>query len=50
MLTTTLITLGGLVSSSIAGYALKDDYSTQNFFSMFDFFTVRSPFSLSRFC
>jgi hypothetical protein len=40
MLATTLITLSGLVSLSTAGYTLQDDYSTGNFFSMFDFFTV----------
>jgi hypothetical protein len=31
----------GLVSLGQAGYVLQDDYSTNNFFSMFDFFTVR---------
>jgi hypothetical protein len=31
----------GLVPLGHAGYVLQDDYSTNNFFSMFDFFTVR---------
>ncbi|KAI9741089.1 MAG: hypothetical protein M1834_002802 [Cirrosporium novae-zelandiae] len=28
---------------SVAGYTLEDDYSTSNFFSMFDFFTETDP-------
>lgn len=36
-----LVTLAGLVSFSTAGYVLEDDYSVDQFFSMFDFFTVR---------
>jgi NADH:ubiquinone oxidoreductase subunit 5 (subunit L)/multisubunit Na+/H+ antiporter MnhA subunit len=44
-----LVTLVGLlVPFSTAGYVLQDDYSADQFFSMFDFFTVRtlapSPF------
>ena len=34
------VSLVGLVSFSTAGYVLEDDYSTDQFFSMFDFFTV----------
>ncbi|KAL0257503.1 hypothetical protein SLS55_008317 [Diplodia seriata] len=37
------IASSALVGSSIAGYALKDDYSPENFFSMFDFFTDADP-------
>lgn len=40
MLAWVLVALAGLISLSTAGYVLEDDYSPQNFFSMFDFFTV----------
>lgn len=40
MLASTLLTLAGFVSFSTAGYVLQDDYDSQSFFSMFDFFTV----------
>jgi hypothetical protein len=40
MLTSTLLTLAGFVSFSTAGYVLQDDYNSNSFFSMFDFFTV----------
>ncbi|KKY18400.1 hypothetical protein UCRPC4_g04970 [Phaeomoniella chlamydospora] len=43
--TTSLLTIAGLVSSSIAGYTLQDDYSGSSFFSMFDFFTDADPTS-----
>ncbi|RMZ76159.1 hypothetical protein DV738_g5121, partial [Chaetothyriales sp. CBS 135597] len=43
MLSTTLLTLSGLVSFSTAQYVLQDDYSTDSFFSMFDFFTDADP-------
>lgn len=47
-LSTTLLTFSGLVSHlTTAAYTLQDDYSTQSFFSMFDFFTVCTPFPLS---
>ncbi|ETI26375.1 hypothetical protein G647_03152 [Cladophialophora carrionii CBS 160.54] len=39
----TLVGLGLLVSSSTAGYVLQDDYSADQFFSMFDFFTDPDP-------
>ncbi|KIX92161.1 uncharacterized protein Z520_12154 [Fonsecaea multimorphosa CBS 102226] len=38
-----LVTLAGLVSLSTAGYVLEDDYSVDQFFSMFDFFTAADP-------
>jgi hypothetical protein len=38
-----LFTLAGLISLSTAGYVLEDDYSADQFFSMFDFFTVCLP-------
>ncbi|KIW65082.1 hypothetical protein PV04_07366 [Phialophora macrospora] len=39
-----LVTLVGLlVSFSTAGYVLQDDYSPDQFFSMFDFFTDSDP-------
>ncbi|KIW92298.1 uncharacterized protein Z519_07282 [Cladophialophora bantiana CBS 173.52] len=38
-----LVTLAGLVSLSTAGYVLEDDYSVDQFFSMFDFFTDADP-------
>ncbi|OAP63931.1 hypothetical protein AYL99_03158 [Fonsecaea erecta] len=38
-----LVTLAGLVSLSTAGYVLEDDYSADQFFSMFDFFTDADP-------
>ena len=44
-----LTTLAGLVPLSTAGYVLEDDYSVNNFFSMFDFFTV-STFKLFSIC
>jgi hypothetical protein len=40
MRTTTVLSIAGLVSSTIAGYSLQDDYQPSSFFSMFDFFTV----------
>lgn len=40
MLYSVLFALSGLVSLSTAGYVLEDDYSVDEFFSMFDFFTV----------
>lgn len=41
--------LAALVKPSVAGYALEDDYSADNFFSMFNFFTDagRSPSPLA---
>ncbi len=47
MLASILLALAGLVSLSTAGYVLEDDYSTDQFFSMFDFFTVRHNPSFS---
>jgi hypothetical protein len=36
------------VSLSTAGYVLEDDYTEDQFFSMFDFFTVqKNPLSLT---
>ncbi|KAJ9634856.1 uncharacterized protein PV06_05774 [Exophiala oligosperma] len=43
MLSRSLIALAGLISLSTAGYVLEDDYSGDQFFSMFDFFTDRDP-------
>ncbi|RMZ90671.1 hypothetical protein DV736_g2096, partial [Chaetothyriales sp. CBS 134916] len=43
MLATTLLTLSGLASFGTAQYVLQDDYSTDSFFSMFDFFTDADP-------
>ncbi|KAF4537088.1 Endo-beta-glucanase [Lasiodiplodia theobromae] len=37
------IASSAFVGSSIAGYAIKDDYSADNFFSMFNFFTGADP-------
>lgn len=37
------IAVAALVRPSIAGYALEDDYSTKNFFDMFEFFTEPDP-------
>lgn len=37
------LAVAALVRPSIAGYALEDDYSTQDFFSMFEFFTASDP-------
>lgn len=45
MLASTLLALAGFVSLSTAGYVLKDDYNSKSFFSMFDFFTVGSPYT-----
>lgn len=41
MLASILLALAGLVSLSTAGYVLEDDYTQDEFFSMFEFFTVR---------
>ena len=41
MFLSTLFTLAGLVSLTTASYVLEDDYESNSFFSMFDFFTVR---------
>lgn len=41
MLLSALFTLAGLASLTTAGYVLEDDYESNSFFSMFDFFTVR---------
>ncbi|KIW51302.1 hypothetical protein PV05_10039 [Exophiala xenobiotica] len=43
MLHTLLFALGGLVSLCTAGYVLEDDYTEDQFFSMFDFFTDADP-------
>ncbi|KAJ9497236.1 hypothetical protein LTR99_001970 [Exophiala xenobiotica] len=43
MLHTLLLALAGLVSLSTAGYVLEDDYTEDQFFSMFDFFTDADP-------
>jgi hypothetical protein len=43
MLASIFWALAGLVSLSTAGYVLEDDYSADQFFSMFDFFTVPPP-------
>ncbi len=40
---TLLICFAGLIQLSIAGYALEDDYTPSNFFSMFQFFTDSDP-------
>jgi hypothetical protein len=45
MLATTLtltVALAAFVPFSTAGYVLEDDYSVNNFFSMFNFFSVCS--------
>lgn len=47
MLASTLLTLAGFVSFSTAGYVLKDDYNSNSFFNMFDFFTVGDTLLLS---
>jgi hypothetical protein len=50
MLASTLLTLAGFVSWSTAGYVIQDDYSSDSFFNMFDFFTVqKSPVSAPEF-
>src|SRR5436305_6002249 len=41
MFLSALFTLAGLASLTTAGYVLEDDYESNSFFSMFDFFTVR---------
>jgi hypothetical protein len=41
MFLSALFTLAGLASLTTAGYVLEDDYESDSFFSMFDFFTVR---------
>lgn len=41
--TAVLVGLCAFANPSIAGYALEDDYSPSNFFSMFDFFTAGDP-------
>jgi len=41
MFLSVLLTLAGLASLTAAGYVLEDDYESNSFFSMFDFFTVR---------
>lgn len=38
-----VVATSALVAPSIAGYALQDDYSPENFFSMFNFFTDADP-------
>lgn len=38
---TPLLLVGTLAKSSLAAYAIKDDYSADNFFNMFNFDTVR---------
>ncbi|KAL6250666.1 hypothetical protein RBB50_002969 [Rhinocladiella similis] len=43
MFSRSLMALAGLISLSTAGYVLEDDYSGDQFFSMFDFFTDRDP-------
>ncbi|EXJ88600.1 endo-1,3(4)-beta-glucanase [Capronia coronata CBS 617.96] len=43
MLASILLALAGLVSLSTAGYVLEDDYTTDEFFSMFNFFTDADP-------
>ncbi|KAF2801878.1 putative endo-1,3(4)-beta-glucanase, partial [Mytilinidion resinicola] len=43
MLFSTLLTAAALIRLSIAGYVLQDDYSSANFFNMFDFFTGDDP-------
>lgn len=43
MLAYITLLLTGLVSLSSATYVLQDDYKTENFFSMFDFFTGPDP-------
>ncbi|MCJ1361263.1 hypothetical protein MMC16_000361 [Acarospora aff. strigata] len=43
MLFKSLLIGAALVDLSIAGYVLQDDYSPNNFFDMFDFFTGRDP-------
>ncbi|KAF4311234.1 Glycoside hydrolase family 16 [Botryosphaeria dothidea] len=40
---TSIIAASALVGPSIAGYAIQDDYSPENFFSMFNFFTNADP-------
>jgi hypothetical protein len=45
MLASTLLTMAGFVSFSMAGYVLQDDYNSNSFFDMFDFFTVRKCLS-----
>lgn len=42
---TTLLLSGGLVPLAFAGYALRDDYSGNNFFNKFTFDTVRASSS-----
>lgn len=39
----TVIASSALVAPSIAGYVVQDDYSPENFFSMFDFYTGADP-------
>ena len=46
---TFVVTLVGLVSLGTAGYVLEDNYSPDQFFSMFDFFTVRTSSERVRF-
>lgn len=40
---TSVIAASALAGPSIAGYAIQDDYSPENFFSMFNFFTDADP-------
>ena len=44
----TLLALGGFAQLGLAGYSLKDNYSSDKFFDMFNFDTVSddTPFLL----
>ena len=43
MLSSTLLGLFPFVSLGIAGYVVQDDYSPENFFDKFGFFTNDDP-------
>jgi uncharacterized membrane protein YhdT len=43
MRASTLLSILGLASSTLAAYVIQDDYEPSSFFSQFDFFTVSVP-------